>query len=248
MLVAVPESPFSSLSAGYIFLPALIFLPAPPKNSPRTGTLSACPHILAMEGNALPNLHERMLAYEYLPAERRLWRLRPLREVSPLLPGARPARSPRPHGSPGLAWKNRGYRPHGPPGRAGRPGSPRTPRAHWRHRSSRCSGDSRRPRCDGFYWPHRPPRPCGSHRCHRRNRAARPHRSDWRPRSPGPHWCYGSHGLHGSPGPHWSHWLHRPHRSCRCRPGNCDSLYPRLPLPPWFHAVLQWLAVSGRCG
>ena len=87
----------------------------PRKNSPRTGTLSACPHILAMEGNALPNLHERMLAYEYLPAERRLRRLRPLREVPPLLPGARPARSPRPHGSPGLAWKNRGYRSHGPP-------------------------------------------------------------------------------------------------------------------------------------
>lgn len=59
---------------------------------------------------------------------------------------------------------------------------------------------------------------------------------------------HGSHRPDRSPGPHWSHWLYRPHRSCRCRPGNCDFLYPRLPLPPWFHAVLQWLAVSGRCG
>ena len=51
-----------------------------------------------------------------------------------------------------------------------------------------------------------------------------------------------------SPGSHWSHWLYRPHRSCWCRPGNCDFLHSRLPLSPWFHAVLQRLAVSGRCG
>ena len=43
---------------------------------------------------------------------------------------------------------------------------------------------------------------------------------------------HGSHRTDRSSGPDWSHWLYRPHRSCRCRPGNCDFLHPRLPLIP----------------